>query len=79
MMKNVTNSEKDAKWCGKKDISLILVWNLLTMIMSMTMGGSKNVTNSEKGAKLVGKKGYILKFSRELIGYKHDQAHVHGG
>ena len=49
------------------------------MSMPMTMGGSKNVTNSEKGAKLVGKKEYILKFSRELIGYKHDQAHVHGG
>ena len=49
------------------------------MTMTMTMGGSKNGTNSEKGAKMVGKKGYILKFIMELIGYKHDHDHYHGG
>ena len=35
--KNVTNSEKDGKIVGKKDISSILVWNPLTMSMTMTM------------------------------------------
>ena len=46
------------KQWGKKDISSILVWNPLTMsmTMTMTMGGSKNVTNSEKDAKIVGGK-----------------------
>ena len=47
--------------------------------MTMTMGGSKNVTNSEKVAKMEGKKGYILKFIEEIIGYKHDHDHYHGG
>ena len=71
--------KKMQKWGEEKDISSISVWNPLTMSMTMTMtrGGSKNVTNYEKGAKIVGKKGYILKFSMELIGYKHD--HNHGG
>ena len=49
------------------------------MTMTMTMGGNKNITNSEKDAKMEGKKGYILKFSIELIGYKHDHNHDHGG
>ena len=49
------------------------------MTITMPMGGSKNITNSEKGAKIVWKKGCILKFSMELIGYKHDHDHDHGG
>ena len=49
------------------------------MTITMTMGGSKNITNSEKGAKIVWKIECILKFSMELIGYKHDHDHYHGG
>ena len=49
------------------------------MIMTMTIGGSKNVTNSEKSAKMVGRKRFILKLSMELIGYKCDHDHDHGG
>ena len=48
--------KKMLKWCRKKDISSILVWNPLTMSMTMTMGGNKNVTNSERDAKMLGKK-----------------------
>ena len=50
--------KKVLKWWGKKDISSNLVWNPLTMSMTMsiTMGGSKNVTNSKKDAKMVGEK-----------------------
>ena len=51
----------------------------MSMTMTMIRGGSKNVTNSEKSAKIVGKKGYFLKFSMELIGYKHAHDHDHGG
>ena len=47
------------------------------MTKPMSMGGSKKVTNYEKGAKMMGKKGYILKFSKELIGYKHEHNHGH--
>ena len=56
--KNATNSEKDAKIVGKKDIFSILVWNpqTMSMTMTMTMGGSKDITNSEKDAKMVRKK-----------------------
>ena len=73
--------KKVLKWWGKKDISSILVWNPLTMSMTMTItiGGSKNVTNSEKDAKMVGKKGYILNFSMESTDYEHDYDHDHGG
>ena len=73
--------KKGAKMMGKKDISSNLVWNPLTMSMTMTitMGGSKNVTNSEKGAKMVGRKRFILKLSMELIGYKHDHDYDYGG
>ena len=73
--------KKMLKQWGKKDISSILVWNPLTMsmTMTMTMGGSKNVTNSEKGAKMVGKKGYILNFSVESTDYELDHDHDHGG
>ena len=51
--------KKVLKWWEKKDISSNLVWNPLTMIMTMsiTMGGSKNVTNS----KIVGKKDIFSK------------------